>query len=105
MRTPSLGTVIEFEIFRGIGPVQAAAQDRQGAPAGFQGLLVGGGVDAPGQSAHHRHSPGRQAPGQAPAGLQTVVGGAPGAHHRRAWSSRGRRVPLRKKKTRGLRIC
>ena len=73
--------LVEFLVLRRIDHVQAAAQDRQGAAAVLQGPLVGGGVDAPGQAAHHRHAPHRQRPGQAAAGLEAVVGGGPGAHH------------------------
>ena len=104
IRAPLPGDLlIEFEVFRGVDHVQAAAQHRQGAAAVFQGPLVGGGVDAPGQSAHHRHSPGRQGPGQAPAGLQTIVGGAPGPHHRQGQVVLGQQGSLEEKKGRRIR--
>ena len=94
---------IELLVLRRIDHVQAAAQDRQGAAAVFQGPLVGRGVDAPGQAAHHRDPPHRQGPGQAAAGLEAVVRGGPGAHQGQGQVVLGQQGPFEEEQGRRIR--
>ena len=70
------------EVFAGIDRVQAVAQDGDGKPTGVDGRPVRLGIDPQGQAADHRDAVSRQRGAQVGGDAISVIGGAPGSHHR-----------------------